>query len=538
MKILVRNALIFSISVFLFTDVLAQTTTTNGNGTDWNTSGNWTNDIPDANDALRYLAVVNHDMIIDAADDVTAGEVFLQFDPAVDLQIDGSLTLIDAGFGGLTIGFPALVSIDIFGGGGLFATVDVDGELIGQDGAVFATDPTGTTINGTFTTIVNANDVFVPVAIWGTSSIVNITDGSGLIVFPVAGKTGLDQDFATFNWNCTGQTVNFSLARALSNIEDLNFLSTGSGTVQLKTTGSNTLTIGNDFTISGSSNVIFNGGSGNMTIDVGRDFVYSSSGTSTIGSAASTTNLNVTRDVLISNGAFRLAITNASAIGNINVGRNFTQSGTSLITASSGTGTISFTGVGAGIPPEQIFDNSAGGSITGNVNFLVPDDSILEVESNSVITGSLFTVAIGGTLFITGANGLDTSSGIIQTSTQDYQAGSNLIYNGTVAQNLGDGFPILSSVNLTIDNNQGVTNDLTSLTIAALGTVTLADGSFSIGDQKTVIISGPITTTGGAFKGFFDSVTDLVGTSTLVISGLAGATITGGLVFDATDNGN
>ncbi|MBK9054940.1 MAG: hypothetical protein IPL78_29780 [Chloroflexi bacterium] len=65
-----------------------------------------------------------------------------------------------------------------------------------------------------------------------------------------------------------------------------------------------------------------------------------------------------------------------------------------------------------------------------------------------------FSLASGGTLGIGSADGVASSgaTGNIQTNTRTFNAGGNYVYNGTVNQNTGTGFPNNLTGDLIINN--------------------------------------------------------------------------------------
>jgi hypothetical protein len=105
----------------------------------------------------------------------------------------------------------------------------------------------------------------------------------------------------------------------------------------------------------------------------------------------------------------------------------------------------------------------------------------LAFGANGLINGTgAFTLSSGATLRMAGANGIAAGSvlsGHVQvTGARSYNAGANYVYNGTVDQSTGDGFPTSLTGSITIDNVNRVT--LPAARTVTTGTVNLWKGTF------------------------------------------------------------
>lgn len=111
--------------------------------------------------------------------------------------------------------------------------------------------------------------------------------------------------------------------------------------------------------------------------------------------------------------------------------------------------------------------------------------------SNFVLSGpGEFDLRVGGTLIISSANGLNSSSGNIQTEIQMYSDSANYEFNGNVPQITGLSFP--SSVgSLVINNPTGValSNEVKVLEELNLGqgSLILADKNLTLGGSSQII---------------------------------------------------
>jgi len=120
----------------------------------------------------------------------------------------------------------------------------------------------------------------------------------------------------------------------------------------------------------------------------------------------------------------------------------------------------------------------------------------LNCGANNITGSGTFNLASGGTLGIGSSDGIASSgaTGNIRTTTRTYDAGGNYNYNGSAAQNTGDGLPTTLNGGLTINNSTGVT---LSQNTTVNGALTLTSGNLSLGANDLTIgssgsISGPI----------------------------------------------
>jgi hypothetical protein len=315
------------------------------------------------------------------------------------------------------------------------------------NGTVYRTNGTVTTTGtlvfgdgGTYQHARNGNSI--PTATWDTNSNCNITGITNTAL------TGLNQAFGNFTWNCTGHNVdqNFPNTGTMSINGDLKISSTGTGTRQLRLNQSslsvkNYLHDGGIFNLSNSNNTT-------RTINVSGDFLHTGGTiTETGGGSASGS--------FVFNGSY-----------------------------SAGTGMQTFT---------------SGGTVLNTINFTINSGAYLQMADNDTkVTGDSFILSSGATLGITSQDGITSSgeTGNIQTTNRSFNTGANYIYNGTSAQNTGNGLPAAVS-NLIFDNSGGqitfnsariITNNFTisSSTVANLGTFTHSAGDLKLGGQGTV----------------------------------------------------
>ncbi len=299
----------------------------------------------------------------------------------------------------------------------------------------------------------------IPTATWtsgSTCEIIGYTTNS-------SSPSGL-QSFSNFIWNCASQSSSINLNGGLTTINgNMTIASTGSSMLYLASAAS-TLSVGGTFTHSGGTFSLSN-------------------------SSGITSTLAVTGAYLQSAGTFSV-VDGSNATGVVNVFGNYSHTGGTLTVGgnSSTTATVNFKKSGT-----QTFTASSN-TVTGNVDFVVFSGAILSLGTNTV-TGRNFTLSAGGGLQLGSPNGITSSgaSGNIQVSgTRSFNIGSDYTYNGSSAQQAGNGLPstvrnltINNSSSLTLAQNTAVSNVLT------LTTGKLYTGSFEIATTSSA--SGAIT---------------------------------------------
>ena len=348
---------------------------------------------------------------------------------------------------------------------------------ISNAGTIAPTGTIGFNAGSTFTH--NQNGSTIPVSTWASTSTCNITGVTGNL------PSGATQNFGNLTWNCSGQTNNvFPLTINIQG--DLNIMNTG----------------GQEFRpTDGSTHVV--GGNYNHTGGIVR-WTRDAAGS-----------LTVNGNVTISGGECRL--TNGAGIGTLNILGNLEVSSSGILT-ETGTvaGNVVFKKTGT-----QTF--TSGGTISNIINFTVNSGSTLQMASTStIVSGNAFTLSSGASLGITSADGITTTgaTGNIQTTTRTYTTGASYIYNGTVAQNTGNGIAQNTPANITVNNTSAAVTLNSNPTIS--GNITVNAGTiFDIASANITLGSSSIFTLTGTLS--FSNTTGFVRTGNNV-----NATLTAG----------
>jgi hypothetical protein len=342
---------------------------------------------------------------------------------------------------------------------------------------------TGTLVfNSGGTYIHNVNGEGIPTATWDVNSNCLVTG----VVATLPG--GRNQNFGNLIWNNTAQTATTAYG-ALSITGNLTIQSTGSG--QFNFTNATANTVGGDFIQTGGTVRLANTGATSLT--VGGNFS-------------------------LSGGTFNLSY--GTGVGTLNVAGNFTHTGGTITESSSGSGAIVFNG-------SSLQTYISGGTVSNTINFTVNSGVYLQMAAPETIIsgGGTFTLSSNATLGITSSTGI-TSSGVtgnIQVSgTRTFNSGANYIYNGTSAQNTGNGLPATVS-NLTFDNSGGaitfnsernITDNFTiaSGSVANLGTYTHTAGDLTLGVEGTISGSWGSSSSTATYKNdtFFAPTTGII----------------------------
>lgn len=330
----------------------------------------------------------------------------------------------------------------------------------------------------------------IPAATWNAASNCNITG-----ITSATSLGGFGQTFGNLTWNCPGQTSNFYIAANVTIAG--NFTISGTGTfdsnnhvLRMSETGTGyTITVTGNFVVTNNSSFKMNNSTGSCTLNIGGDFSMNS-GYITIVTGNANSTINVSGDVNISGGTLCMDEDASARVGTLNVGGNFSLSGSGVITQiTGGSGAINFNG-----GTTQIYSKT-GGTISNIVNFSVISGSTLDVGT-SLIDGSTgtFTLSSGAGIITAHSQGLSIAAGtgsIQVTGSKTYNSGANYTYNGTVAQVTGNGLTQNTPANLTINNSAGVT--LSAATTIS-GLLTMTSGSLNM--ANTDLNVGSLTGSG------------------------------------------
>ena len=255
------------------------------------------------------------------------------------------------------------------------------------------------------------------------------------------------------------------------------------------------INVGGDFSYSGSQ--LFMNNTGTVNLDVEGDFTHTS-GTMEL-SFGGTTTINVAGDISFGSGV--LSVTAGSG-GFILDGDGTTQSLTNTLDQVT-VPNVDFT-IGNGSSATTLDFGS--NFIETNGDVTVSNFGTLNLSTGYIIGNGNFTLNAGASLQLgsvdsQGALRTGQSGGNLRNSgSRTFTAGSDIIYNGSAAQSLGDGYPTGIAVNLEIDNSSGVTNNINNTT-SIVGDLTLTNGSFNIGNNNTLEINADLILTSGSIGG-------------------------------------
>ncbi|HPH81980.1 MAG TPA: hypothetical protein PL185_05385, partial [Flavobacteriales bacterium] len=375
--------------------------------------------IPNQNNAAGILVRTGHTVTVTVAQ------------AADDLTVDGQLTVNSA------------IALTISNGAAAIDMLVSASGVLNMNGIFTITSPAVVHINGTMnvssttgaytssitTLFFNAGSFYnhnraagvVPTAAWNATSTCTITGAT------TAAPTGISgQSFGNFTWNCAGQTGTISLTQTLTTVNgNLSITNTNNQILALGSTAALTINVLGDLNVSGTSILNLNSGAFTTTFNLSGNY----------NQTAGTVTSSATNQIV------NFAGTNPT--------RTYTQSGGTLTNTS-------FT-----------YNINAGAFVTLNNGIVVPAAKVFTVNGalycgTNLLTGTgTFTLANATTATISSgdANGLvlvaGGAIGNIRTSTRNYGAAANYIYNGSAAQTTGTGFT--SGTNLTINNSNGVT---------------------------------------------------------------------------------
>lgn len=438
----------------------------------WNASSTWevannptyvgavpATSTPNAENNLGILIRGGHTVTVTA--DVDADQLTIENVAGANLTIASGVnfTLADGLGNDLNL---AGTNARLFVGG----TLVNNGQITGASATTMNVQATGTYEHA-------QNGGTVPTSTW--------TAGSTCLISGVTANApaGINQTFRNFTWNTPGLTVaNLSLAGALTNVaENLSWINTGTGSVALHTLA---------------------------------------------------TTLTVTGDLIITNGVFNLNA-GAAVATTLNLAGNYNQTGGELTCTATGVSLINFTGAG------RTYTQSGGVVSNAQINYQINTAAANLTLNNGITLGSsrTFNLLTGtlnlGTAVIDGAGSFSVSSvttaNVFSGSPQGLQASSNsgniqvsgtrsfgvlanYTFNGSVAQNTGDG--VTGATTLTINNAAGVTAGGTISTV----NLALIAGRYTTTSTNYVIVTG---VTGTPISGTLDGTACVAGPMERVI---------------------
>jgi hypothetical protein len=458
---------------------------------------------------------------------------------------DGVITILNSH----TITVTANVTIDQ-------ATINAGGQITvnssrtltiangtGTDLTVDGTISNANTITTTGTLVFNASSLYIhnrnggtiPTATWNASSTCIIEGVTGTV------PSGLGQSFGNFTWNCTGQSSNENLNGNLTTINgDFKMVSTGTGGDVLRLTNGTDLTLDVDggFIIEG-GDLVFTNNNADVTVNVGGDFSQSGgsldfSNDNVIGILI----LNVTGNFSQSAGFFDFASgsANTSRTPALNLAGNFSQTGSGIITTSTGdadiiNGTITFNKSGtqtfsiatqanieffniiiaSGSTLELNSDitltsnstNTWAGSFTVNSGGILNTGTyhILSSTGASAGTNNDFILSAGATVITAEADGLQNSNtGSVSTSVSNrtYNSGADYEFRGATTGIFTTTSVANTARNIVINNTSG--NVTLNQPMVVTGSFTLTAGNLITTSTNLLIINDNATASGGSYS--------------------------------------
>ena len=306
-------------------------------------------------------------------------------------------------------------------------SITVNGTLKNNYATAFSIT-SGMTVNNSATYEHNLDGSVIPTATWNTGSTCLI-DG---VVSTVPTVSSFNQNFYNLTWNSTAQTANTSLAGNLQNIaHHLTVTSTGStGSLSLNSNSNSTLNIAGNLILTGGT-LNLSDGSGVATIKLMGDYNQSGGNITSSGSKDDTIkfiNPTVAENITMSSGTMSTAYPVMWVIGSSSVS-TYLNFGSNI---NFGIGNI------------YAFNNST-------INF----------QTYSVTTTGYFNAYNSVNLITANASVFGGSFSGISSSHISIPSTSDLILNGSVAQTIGTLNTSNTCNSITINNSNGVTNNIT-----------------------------------------------------------------------------
>lgn len=319
----------------------------------------------------------------------------------------------------------------------------------------------------------------IPLATWNTGSTCYITG-----ITTTNPTINSASAFYNFTWECASQAGNRSFNSNVRIVNgDLLISNTNNQLVNFGSGTAFTLDVQGDLEVTGNSIIRFCTTANPVVINVEGGFDYSSSaaGTSSLKTSGTYT-LNVANDFVQNSGTINLAA--GANVSTINVEGDFVQNGGTLTESSTGSIEFGFTGTGG----QQSFIQS--GTIANAIDFAVSNTAGLILNTNATLPRNFDQLGGSGNVDLNG-NVLTINGSLSQASgSLAVNSASQLILQGTGVLP-GVGFPISFSgsdlARLQL-NQTGTFETSSSITIANLDLFNgaLSTSSISIADGGTI----------------------------------------------------
>ncbi|MGB0430289.1 MAG: hypothetical protein ACPGLV_07425 [Bacteroidia bacterium] len=351
----------------------------------------------------------------------------------------------------------------------------------------------------------------------GTSSTLQIEDGGVLVadyevdIYRSSGTFQIDEGGKYVHNNATSSIFDGTESFAANSVFE--YQQMPSSTIENATYGSLIL----NYTTGG--NVRFNAGTSG-TITINGDFTIeqtSNSGADEVrcaaGSATGVT-LDIAGDFIMTGGTFDFYSASGGSNGKIEVGGDFLltggvwdNDGTDNLevefTTNEASSSINLTGCDySDAEPDLSFKIPTGKTLTMLSNWVIDETITIDGQLNfgtnyieGTATNSAFVVSSGGTLGIGASDGIDNAStgGNIRftLSKRSISTAANIIYNGTIAQETGDGLDDIGNLTgtLTIANTNATVAQTNGTEISfgdAFSFVVDENASFIIGSSENI----------------------------------------------------
>lgn len=322
----------------------------------------------------------------------------------------------------------------------------------------------------------NCNGSQIPPSVWNINSSCIVSGVTN------SAPSGFEQSFYNLTWNCSSQSqdINLVLPSGFSVVNNMTVQNTGSvtgRTLQLIQNTSRTVSIG-----------------GNLSLTGGHFSLSSGSGSMGLSVLGNTTVSNYSELYLSEGGSANSTLTlygNISVESGCTITDNGSQTGNTIIFAKNGTQNLYRSGS----------INNVNYSVNSGTTLVIDNDIPVSSSRSMTLNGTIyfwnyllsgagnFILNNGATIGIGNTGGL-TSSGLLgniqNTGTRIYSTSANYIYNGSIAQETGNGLP--SQVNnLTFENTAGFV--LTS-PVNVNGMLSLRSGIIDIANNNITVNSG------------------------------------------------
>ncbi|MBL0103345.1 MAG: T9SS type A sorting domain-containing protein [Bacteroidetes bacterium] len=359
--------------------------------------------------------------------------------------------------------------------------IEITGTFV-NEGGQFPIDAKQLTIGATGTYVHHFDGGSLPVANWEPKSTCEISGVTTTL------PDHINQNFGSVKWNCQSQAKPIDLNGQITSIQNSFILeSTGSQSICFnRLSSSTTTTLGEDLIVKGGI-LTTNPISSHIVIVNGSFSMYSGTFNFNSSTSKSNTVMSIKNDMTITGGSLNLNESKTESVtkGIVNVGGNFSVTGTGLITEHSlvAGAEVNFNG------KQRIQFAVTNENTKNKIDFNVCQGATLRLDNYTLSGTGSFRLNDGAAILAGSPDGISQSEmkGNIQVQGARYfSPEADYTFNSNTPQITGSGLPTKVH-NLTLNNEKNCT---LSNSVSVSGTLNLLSGNWITNNNSITLGTG------------------------------------------------